>query len=406
MTLILTRGMTLLNDVPICVVLGRASFNQDLKAVLPKREDIKADFIPYLLLANKQKIHDLVDLAGHGTGRLATDALLNLEVAVPPTQLREDAVGLFKALNDKIQLNHQINQTLEQMAQAIFQSWFVDFEPVKAKIAALQAGGSAEAALLAAMQVISGKATDQLAQMQAEQPEQYAELRATAELFPSAMQDSELGEIPEGWAAGTVSDLLELNPRRTLKKGTVAPYLDMKNVPTSGHLADEVSEREMGSGTKFINGDTLLARITPCLENGKTAFVDFLRPGETGWGSTEYIVLRPKSSYPVSLGYFIARNEVFRSAAIQSMTGTSGRQRASAKALADLCWLIYPQQIVERFDAVAGGYLRLAKSYGDQIKSLAEARDTLLPKLLSGELTLPDIEALQSELENAAHATA
>src|SRR5690554_7695698 len=85
------------------------------------------------------------------------------------------------------------------MAQAIFKSWFVDFEPVKAKIAALEAGGSEEDALLAAMQAISGKGEAALTRLQAEQPEQYAELRATAELFPSAMQDSELGEIPEGW---------------------------------------------------------------------------------------------------------------------------------------------------------------------------------------------------------------
>ncbi|WP_431474196.1 hypothetical protein RVM24_13445 [Marinobacter sp. KM021] len=87
-------------------------------------------------------------------------------------------------------INHQINQTLEQVAQAIFKSWFVDFEPVKAKIAALETGGSKEDALLAAMQAISGKDEAELTRLQAEQPEQYTELRATAELFPAAMQDS------------------------------------------------------------------------------------------------------------------------------------------------------------------------------------------------------------------------
>src|SRR5690554_7925424 len=97
------------------------------------------------------------------------------------------------------------------MAQAIFKSWFVDFEPVKAKIAALEAGGSEEDALRAAMQAISGKGEDELTRLQAEQPEQYAELRATAELFPSAMQDSELGEIPEGWNVGALADVANLN---------------------------------------------------------------------------------------------------------------------------------------------------------------------------------------------------
>ena len=77
-------------------------------------------------------------------------------------------------------------------------------------------------------------------------------------------------------------DAIEVNPRRTLKGGTIAPYLDMKNLPTQGHSAEEVIDREFSSGTKFQNGDTLLARITPCLENGKTGYVDFLEDGQVG----------------------------------------------------------------------------------------------------------------------------
>ena len=102
-------------------------------------------------------------------------------------------------LDDKIELNRQINQTLEAMAQAIFKSWFVDFEPVKAKIAAIEAGEDAEGITRAAMSAISGKTDEELDQLQAEQPEYYTQLKTTAELFPAAMQDSELGEIPEGW---------------------------------------------------------------------------------------------------------------------------------------------------------------------------------------------------------------
>src|SRR5690554_1534191 len=138
----------------------------------------------------------------HLTGK----ALNNLEIPLPPLPHQEFMAEILGSLDDKIQLNHQINQTLEQMAQTIFKSWFVDFEPVKAKIAALEAGGSEEDALLAAMQAISGKGEAELTRLQAEQPEQYAELRTTAELFPSAMQDSELGEIPEGWYLSTIGD--------------------------------------------------------------------------------------------------------------------------------------------------------------------------------------------------------
>ncbi len=166
----------------------------------------------------------------------------------------------------------------------------------------------------------------------------------------------------------------------------------MKNVPTSGHLAVDVVIREMTSGTKFVNGDTLLARITPCLENGKTAYVDFLDDNQVGWGSTEYIVMRPHEGYPTSVGYFLARDSGFRMHAIQSMTGTSGRQRANAKALAELPWIIYPKVLIKIFDKTAKRYLDMAKNTGDESKSLSEIRDTLLPKLLSGELTIPNTE--------------
>ena len=365
-----------------------------------KQDTIEDTYFTYYLLSTLGLEGMNTDAAVPGLNR---DNAHRLEVRILESAAeRKKLVVPLIALDRKIQLNNQINQTLEQMAQAIFKSWFVDFEPVKAKIAALEAGGSEDDALLAAMQAIAGStlfATDaadsdaqtQLVRLQTEHPEQYATLRATAELFPSAMQESELGEIPEGWNIGYLADLLDFNPRRTLKKGTVAPYLDMKNVPTSGHLADEVVDREMGSGTKFINGDTLLARITPCLENGKTAYVDFLDEGQVGWGSTEYIVIRPKNDYPTSIGYLIARNAQFRQHAIQSMTGTSGRQRANAKALAELPWVIYPENIVHIFDKVAGVYLELAKNKGDESKALSELRDTLLPKLLSGELSLADL---------------
>ena len=106
-------------------------------------------------------------------------------------------------------------------------------------------------------------------------------------------------EEAKGWKDVPLPEVIDVNPSRSLKKGEVAPYLDMANMPMQGHRAIEWVDRPFGSGTKFINGDTLLARITPCLENGKTAFVDFLADGQVGWGSTEYIILRPEPPLPV-----------------------------------------------------------------------------------------------------------
>ncbi|EHU4958667.1 restriction endonuclease subunit S [Vibrio parahaemolyticus] len=275
-----------------------------------------------------------------------------------PMGVQNYIVKVIGDLSDKLKINDQTNQTLEEMAQAIFKSWFVDFDPVKAK-------------------------------MNGEQPEGMD--AATASLFPEKLVESELGLIPEGWKVGDLSDLMDFNPKRTLKKGTVAPYLDMKNMPTSGHLALDIYDREMGSGTKFMNGDSLLARITPCLENGKTAYVDFLEDEQVGWGSTEYIVMRSKSDSYKYFSYYMARFEPFRKFAIQSMTGTSGRQRAQAQTVQTMPFAIPPISILEKFDEFVAPNMQMIKSHGSENRTLAALRDTLLPKLLSGEIELAEI---------------
>ena len=239
---------------------------------------------------------------------------------------------------------------------------------------------------LAAMRVICNKTHDELNSLKASNPVAFNKLAETVSLFPDKLAESELGLLPEGWEAGELSDLIDFNPKRTLKKGTVAPYLDMKNMPTAGHLALDIYDREMGSGTKFINGDSLLARITPCLENGKSAYVDFLEDEQVGWGSTEYIVMRSKSDSYKYFSYFMARFEPFRKFAIQSMTGTSGRQRAQAKTVQAMPFVIPPLSTLEKFDELIAANMKFIKRHGDENKTLAELRDTLLPKLLSGEI--------------------
>lgn len=331
--------------------------------------------------------------AGSVQGYTNIPTIKSLPIPLPPIESQKKIAEILLTFDRKISINTQTNQILESIAQAIFKSWFVDFEPVKAKMATLAEGGTREQAELAAMGAISGKSEAELAQLQQQNPEHYQQLAETAALFPSAMVESELGEIPEGWEVGTYEQIIEFNPKRSIKKGQLAPYLDMQNVPTSGHCADEVILREMNSGTKFVNGDTLLARITPCLENGKTAFVDFLKSDETGWGSTEFIVMRMKDDLPTSISYFVARQESFRSIAIQSMTGTSGRQRAEAKVIGASSTVIPPKELLIKFGHVSNRHLALASANHKESKTLAELRDSLLPKLLSGELDLSDIQS-------------
>ena len=185
-------------------------------------------------------------------------------------------------------------------------------------------------------------------------------------------------------ASAPLPELIEVNPPRLLRKGEVAPYLDMANMPTHSARALEVYDREFGSGMRFMNGDTLVARITPCLENGKTCFVDFLGDGEVGWGSTEYIVLSPKPPLPPEYAYFLARTEQFRAFAISNMTGTSGRQRVPADCFEHFQIAAPPADTTERFGQFARSVFAKMKANDDESRTLAALRDTLLPKLLSG----------------------
>lgn len=281
------------------------------------------------------------------------------QLSLPPLAEQKAIAAVLGALDDKIELNRRMNATLEAMARALFQSWFVDFDPVRAKLDGRQPAGMD---------------------------------KATAALFPDQLEDSPLGHIPKGWTAQRLPDAIEVNPRRTLKSGTIAPYLDMKNLPTQGHSAEEVINREFNAGAKFQNGDTLLARITPCLENGKTGYVDFLEDGQVGWGSTEYIVLAPKPPLPPQFGYLLARSDALRTHAIQNMTGTSGRQRVPSECF-NTFWLAVPlPTIAKRFDELTAPLMAQIKANSTESRTLATLRDTLLPKLLSGELSVAALE--------------
>ena len=148
------------------------------------------------------------------------------------------------------------------------------------------------------------------------------------------MNGEEMEELKEGWRRVRLGDVIDFNPKETLKKNTMSKYVEMAQLQCFARNIIGYSFKEYKGGTKFRNGDTLLARITPCLENGKTAFVDILEEDEVGFGSTEYIVLRKKEGYTdENYIFYLAISDLFRQIAIKSMTGTSGRQRVQTEVL-------------------------------------------------------------------------
>jgi type I restriction enzyme, S subunit len=275
-----------------------------------------------------------------------------LNIHFPDITVQHEIGRVLRLLDDKIELNRRMSATLEEMARALYRSWFVDFDPVHARALG--------------------------------QPPAHMD-PITAALFPDSFDPDGL---PQGWEPGCLDDLIDFNPKERLPKGTQAPYLEMKALPTSGMFADAPYMRDFTSGTKFREHDTLLARITPCLENGKTAVVDDLLGAEIGWGSTEYIVMRAKQGISPALPYCVARDPGFRAEAIQTMTGSSGRQRADAKRIAELNAAIAPASIQVAFNEIVSPMFGRILAAGQESRTLATLRDTLLPRLMSGDLRI------------------
>lgn len=190
----------------------------------------------------------------------------------------------------------------------------------------------------------------------------------------------------------TVFDYAFLNPKRTLAKNQVARSIDMSQLSTSGAFPSGWEMKPFNGGMRFTNGDTLLARITPCLENGKTAFIDFLDDGEVAFGSTEYIVLAPKNDTPPEMLYCLARYPAFVDYAVKNMNGSSGRQRVSAETVGQYRLPLFDKHSLVLFkEVVSPMFLKMRYNSLENMR-LAELRDALLPKLMSGEIDVSDIQ--------------
>ncbi len=298
----------------VAIAARELATNQGLKNLVCDEKETHYKFIYYWLKAN---VHAIERRASGSTFAEASATVMKTqEVLLPPLDEQRSIATVLSSLDDKIELLRRQNETLEQIAQAIFNEWFV---------------------------------------------------KPTSKRVP-------------------LRELVEFNPATPLKKGTVAAYFDMGALPTVGSWPEEPIQRPFGSGAKFQNGDTLLARITPCLENGKTAFVQRLKNGEVAWGSTEFIVIRPNSPLPPTFGYLLARNPSFRDFTIRAMTGTSGRQRVQVDMLLEYEVSMPSDDVISEFSHAVEVIFSKIKNNAEQADTLAATRDALLPRLMSGEI--------------------
>lgn len=155
------------------------------------------------------------------------------------------------------------------------------------------------------------------------------------------------------WKVVRLGDFMLFNPTRTLKKNTVAKKVTMDKLVSHSKVIYEYSLSPYNGGSKFINGDTIMARITPCLENGKHAYVSFLDEGEVGFGSTEYIVMRGKENISDNeFVYYLSKTPCFKNTAVKSMVGSSGRQRAQIDVLENLEMKVPPLSCQRRISSL------------------------------------------------------
>jgi len=358
-------------------------------------------FIEYMFRLLKAKIKAQAN--GSVQDNINLQTLERIHFPIPDLVTQKKIAQALGVLDDKIVQNNQMNQTLEQMAQALFKSWFVDFEPVKAKIAVLEAGGSQEDATLAAMTAISGKDADALAVFQREHPEQYAELKATAARFPSAMQESELGDIPEGWHVSDLSEVASLNTESWSKKNAPesVSYVDLAN--TKWGVINSIETYQFSDAPSRARRilkphDTIVGTVRP--GNGSYSYIN--KTGLTG--STGFAVLTPKARVFSEYIYLCVTSiESIERLAHLADGGAYPAVNADV-VLSTQCVLPVERDIREAVLKVFSSRTDMFFSYRANVLSqnemLSNILDTLLPKLLSGEITLPEAEQAVSEAEN------
>lgn len=317
-----------------CHNIGTGFGSTEYLIFRPKNDKIDNVYLYYLLQTDYIRKKMIGSMTGAtGRQRVNNDVFKTIEIEPPEINTQKKVGTILSAYDDLIENNQKQIKLLEEAAQQLYKEWFVDLR-------------------------FSGYKTTPV-----------------------------VDGIPEGWELCRVGDVIEFNPKVPLSKERLKQSVPMSALSTTSMVldADEFTTTFSNSGSKFQNGDTLLARITPCLENGKTAFVAGIENDEGAVGSTEFIVMRSKGSNPYMV-YLFARDGNFRQSAINSMTGSDGRQRAQADKLKVLPYLKPTDQIMRLFARYVEPMFMQIQKKNEQNVRLRQARDRLLPKLMSGEI--------------------
>jgi len=332
-----------------------ARVNQHVAIVRPNPEEIDPRYLLYWLVSPDTQSHLLTMAGGGATRNALTKAMIEgLKIRKPPLPTQQTIASVLSALDDKIELNRRMNETLEAMARALFRSWFVDFDPVRAKS--------------------EGRPTGLPADLDT--------------LFPSEFEDSALGEIPKGWRAGTIEDVAVCR-RRSASTTSISndePYvglehIDKKSLALSswGTGADVASQK-----SRFEAGEVLFGKLRPYFHKVCIAPL-------AGICSTDILVVDYRET---GLRGFVIL-ALSEESTIDFVTASSGGTRMPRTSWADLArvpLVVPPIEVAGAFNALVSGSLEHIQNSAFENQSLAAQRDFLLPKLLSGEIEVAEAE--------------
>ncbi|ENZ3817630.1 restriction endonuclease subunit S [Pseudomonas aeruginosa] len=302
------------------------------------------------------------------------------KVRIPALPVQKAIARILDALDSKIDLNHRINQTLEAMAQAIFKSWFIDFDPVKARIAAIEQG---QDPLRAAMRAISGKTDAELDQMPREHHDQLA---ATAALFSDAMEESELWEIPKGWGIKSVSNIARFATGKIeVSSLTVENYISTENMlENRGGISHASSLPAVATVPTFESGNVLVSNIRPYFKKIWLARFD-------GGRSNDVLCFEAKEDGCQEFLYNLLYQDIFFEFMMRTSKGAK-MPRGDKEAIAGWKFPCAPLELRKAFSKMVRTFYSYIESINLESKQLSELRDTLLPKLLSGDLSVADLK--------------
>ena len=361
------------------------------QVLLRPKAGINAD---YLLYALQSPVVQEQIRWNEGTGSTVSNIRIPVleKIEIPRLGASEQFIAAaLKSVDEKIDLNRRINQTLEAIAQALFQSWFVDFEPVKAQIAARAEGRDP---LRAAMSAVSGKAD---AELDALPPEQYEQLAATAALFPGEMEASELGEIPKGWSHKALLQLTDKIGSGSTPRGGKEVYLEegvalirSQNVYDSlfawdglARISDEAAAQLKGV---TVQGEDVLLNITGASILRTCVVEPDVLPARV---NQHVAIIRAKAGVPPRFIHMHLLRPDIKNYLLGLNAGAS--REAITKAHIESLVLLTPgPELLSAFQTAISPLFRQVHCLTRQMRALGELRDTLLPKLLSGELLVAD----------------